>query len=438
MTERTALATAAAIRSGETTALAECEAAIARIEERNPPLNAVVVRDYDRAREAAHALDAAGPDERPLFGVPMTVKESFNVTGLPTTWGHEQHRDWIAPRDADAVARLRAAGAVILGKTNVPVDLADLQTHNPVYGRTNNPHDLSRTSGGSSGGAAAALASGMVPLEIGSDIGGSIRTPSAFCGVWGHKATYGALSISGQEPPGTGGAPIQLSVIGPMARNADDLHAALDVLADRPLPPAEAREAKAWRVLVLAEHPFAPTARAVADATAQVGEALARAGAKVGDARAFIPDQGEQFPDYIRLLQTTMARGESSREGVQATLPEWFTMLDRQACSQRVWRALFADWDAVIAPAIGTTAPPHSDVPIRERMLTVDGVPGPMGMQLAFPCIATYPGLPATCFPAGRDADGMPIGVQVITDLHQDHRAIALAALAHQLIGSQA
>lgn len=436
MTEPTALATATAIRRGETTALAECDAAIARIEARDGPINAVVVRDFDRARDAARAVDAGPKDDRVFLGVPMTVKESFNVAGLPTTWGHEQHRDWVAPRDADAVARLKAAGVVILGKTNVPFDLADLQTDNPVYGRTNNPCDAARTSGGSSGGAAAALASGMVPLEIGSDIGGSIRTPAAFCGVWGHKSTYGALSISGQAPPGTDGAPIQLSVIGPMARDAEDLHAAFDVLASRPLSPALPVEARALRVLVMAKHPFAPTARAVGGATAAIGEAFARAGATVVAVEDHLPNQEVQFGHYIRLLQTTMARGQPSPEGVQATLPEWFAMLDEQARAQRVWRHLFTQWDAVIAPALGTTAFPHSDVPIRERMVAVDGTPTVSGLQLAFPCIATYPGLPATCFPAGRDPDGLPIGVQIITDLHQDHRAIAIAALAHDLLRS--
>ncbi len=432
--ERTALATAAAIRRGETTALAECDAAIARIEARDEAINAVVVRDFHRARAAARALDEAGADERPLFGVSMTVKESFDVAGLPTTWGFAEHREHIPTQDAVAVQRLKAAGAVILGKTNVPVSLADLQSVNPVYGRTNHPLDPTRTPGGSSGGAAAALASGMVPLEVGSDIGGSIRVPSHFCGVWGHKPSYGALSIAGQAMPGTDGAPIAMSVIGPMARSADDLATALDVLADLPLPRARERhDAAGLRVLVLAQSPVAPISTAVAATLERVSAALARAGAEVVRDHPLLPNQTQQFPAYIRLLLTTLARGGASADGVQATLPEWLAMLDAQARNQRAWRRLFSEVDAVIAPAFGTTAFAHSDVDGAHRMLSVDGAETPFGLQFAFPGLATYPGLPATAVPIGADANGLPIGVQVITDLHQDHQAIAFARLAHHL-----
>src|SRR4051812_26683587 len=177
MTERSAIETVAAIADGESNARAECEAAIARIEALDGAINAVVVRDFDRARLAADQADAAVArgERRPLLGVPMTVKEAFDIAGLPTTWGFTQHRDFIANEDAVAVRRLKAAGAIILGKTNVPVALADHQSVNPIYGRTVHPLDPSRSPGGSSGGAAAAVAAGMVPLEIGSDIGGSIR-----------------------------------------------------------------------------------------------------------------------------------------------------------------------------------------------------------------------------------------------------------------------
>src|SRR3569623_3607427 len=204
LSELSALETAAAIRRGETTALQQCEAAIARIEARDGALNAVVVRDFDRARNQARAVDA-GPRDLPLLGVPMTVKESYNLAGLPTTWGFTEHRDFIASEDAELVKRLKRAGAVILGKTNEPVGRADLQSNNPIYGRTHNAIDPSRSAGGSSGGAAVALASGMVPLELGSDIGGSIRVPAAFNGVGGHKPSYGALCPDGHDFPGTDG-----------------------------------------------------------------------------------------------------------------------------------------------------------------------------------------------------------------------------------------
>ncbi|MGE5722936.1 MAG: amidase family protein [Sphingomonadales bacterium] len=180
------------------------QAAIARIEARDAAINAVVVRGFERGLEAAREADAAlaRGERRPLLGVPMTVKESHNVAGLPTAWGIEHFRGSIAPEDSVGVARLKGAGPVILGKTNVPVGLADWQSANPIYGRTVNPWDPARSPGGSSGGGAAALAARMVPLEFGSDIGGSIRVPAAFCGVYGHKPSYALVPVRGHAPPG--------------------------------------------------------------------------------------------------------------------------------------------------------------------------------------------------------------------------------------------
>jgi amidase len=435
MTERTALQTAAAIRAGDTTALAETDAAIARIEARDGAINAVVVRDFDNARRAAAEIDQrhAHGFDAPLLGVPMTVKESYDVAGLPTTWGFEEHRAFIPETDAVAVQRLKAAGAVILGKTNVPPSLADLQSTNPVYGRTRHPDDPDRVPGGSSGGSAAALASGMVPAEIGSDIGGSIRVPASFCGVWGHKPSYGALSIEGQALPGTDGAPIAMSVIGPMARDPDDLAAMLDIMADLPLPRGDTPAADRLRLLVLTHHPVAPVSTAIRDGVEKVASALADAGATVEHDSALLPDLAAQFANYMRLLAVTLARGAPAEDGTQATLADWLGMLDDQARNARAWRRLFADYDAVIAPALGLQAFPHSDLTIRERTADIDGTPSPFGLQFAFPGLATYPGLPATALPVGR-ANGLPVGCQIIADRHQDHKAIAIAKLAHGLL----
>jgi amidase len=436
VTERSALATAAAIRDGSTSARAETEAAIERIEQRDAALNAVVVRDFERARHAADVLDERIADgfDAPLLGVPMTVKESFDVAGLPTTWGFEEHRDFIADADALAVRRLKAAGAIILGKTNVPPALADLQSTNPVYGRTNNPHDATRVCGGSSGGAAAALASGMVPLEIGSDIGGSIRVPSHFCGTWGLKPTYGALSREGHFFPRTQGHPGPLSVIGPMARTPDDLHAALDVLSDLPLPPARYTSASGRRILLVTSHPLAPVEAAVADAVEAVGRALEAQGADIVNDSDRLPDQTAQYSAYMKLLSVTLARGEPSPEGTQASLPDWFAMLDDQARHIRAWRRLFEGFDAVVAPVLGVPAFAHSDVDLRERLLSIDGVDSAFALQFGWPGLATYPNLPATAMPV-TTAGGLPIGVQVIGDIHRDHDTIAIAALAAELLG---
>jgi amidase len=433
--QRGAIETAAAIADGETSARAETEAAIARIEALDGPINAVVVRDFERARAAADLADAAVArgERAPLLGVPMTVKEAFDVAGLPTTWGFEQHRDFVPKEDAVAVRRLKQAGAIVLGKTNVPVGLADHQSVNPIYGRTNNPIDLSRSAGGSSGGSAAALASGMVPLELGSDIGGSIRVPAAFNGIWGHKPTYGALGADGHYPPRTDGHTPPFGVIGPLARNADDLVLALDLLADRPLPRADARGPGDWRILLMAAHPFAAIARPIAGAIERIGAALEAEGARVDRESPLLPDLSAQFGHYMALLTTALTRGVTPEGGEPRSLGAWFDLLDHQARAVRAWQALFAEYDAVIAPALGVTAFPHDDTPVTERHIAVDGQDTRYGLQLAFPALASFPMLPATAVPVGKDADGLPIGVQVIADLWRDHQAIAVARAVYRL-----
>ena len=436
VTERGAIETAEAIARGETSARAEAEAAIARIEERDGAINAVVVRDFERALVAADAADArlARGERMPLLGVPMTVKESFDVAGLPTTWGFVEHKDFVAREDAVAVKRLKRAGAIVLGKTNVPVGLADHQSVNPIYGRTNNPNDLSRSAGGSSGGSGAALASGMVPLELGSDIGGSIRVPAAFNGVWGHKPTWGALNGDGHYFPGTEGTTPPMAVIGPMARNADDLQLALDLLADRPFQPARTRGPGDWRIFLMASHPVAPIAPAVRGALNEIGAKLEAAGARVDRASPLLPDLQAQFADFMQFLMTAIGRGVPIDGSSPPTLAAWLGMIDRQARAIRAWTAFFEDYDAMIAPVVGVTAFPHTDTPMDQRIMEIDGITAPYGLQMAFPALGNYPNLPGTSVPVGRDADGLPVGVQVLADRWRDHDAIALARWVHALM----
>ena len=434
--EKGAIETAAAIARGETGARAEAEAAIARIEERDGAINAVVVRDFERALAAADEADArlARGERAPLLGVPMTVKEAFDVAGLPTTWGFAEHADHIAGEDAVAVQRLKRAGAIILGKTNVPTALADHQSANPVYGRTSNPHDHSRSAGGSSGGSAAALASGMVPLELGSDIGGSIRVPAAFNGIWGHKPTYGALETDGHYFPRTDGTSPPMAVVGPMARNVDDLLLELDLLADRPLPPGKPRRPGDWRVFVMTAHPIAPISGAITAKLEAIGAQLEAAGARVDRTSPLLPDLAGQFAAFLPFLMSAISRGRPLDGSAPPTLAEWLDMLDVQARAIRAWGVFFADYDALIAPIFGTTAYPHSDVLPFERLLDVDGVATPYGAQLAFPALGNYPNLPGTSVPVGTDVGGLPIGVQILADRWRDHDAIALARLVHELM----
>lgn len=441
MTEQimSAVETARAIAGGRTSAVDACEAAIARIEARNPALNAVIVKDYTRARADARAADAAvaAGTRLPLLGVPMTVKESFEVAGLPQTWGFEAFRDNIIAQDGSTVRALRAAGAIILGKTNVPVALADLQSVNPVYGRTVNPHDASRTCGGSSGGSAAAVASGMVPLEFGTDIGGSIRTPAHFCGVFGHKSSYGIIPLDGHRPPGTDGADRPLSVAGPLARNASDLAVALDVAAAQTLPRARLGGLSGARLLMFTQHPRARASAEVSDAIAQAADRAAQAGATILSSSPFLPDLDALTSDYLRMLNIIMSGGVAPAGQAATTVQQWFALCDGQARVQRQCARLFEDVDAILCPVHGTTAFPHDDTPeMRARRLLIDGESTPYADQFAWIALATFAGLPATSTPIGHSGDGLPINAQLIGAYRRDHDMIALAgALSALTVG---
>lgn len=430
--QRGAVATRDAIVAGETTALAECEAAIARIEAADPALNAVIVKRYDEARAEARAADEAlaNGQRLPLHGVPMTIKESFQLAGTPATWGFTEHAGNVAATDGSTVRRLKAAGAIILGKTNVPVGLADIQSVNPIYGRTVNPHDASRTSGGSSGGAAAALASGMVPLELGTDIGGSIRTPAHFCGVFGHKSTYGVIPLDGHPFPGTDGADRPLSVAGPMAREARDLAAALDVVTADPLPRPRWEGLAGRRLLLVTQHPLAPLMGAIRDGLEETAARAEAAGATVLRAHPGLPDLAALTTAYMLMLNMIVSNGGPAPDGHKPTVEQWFALCDAQARYERQMAALFEDVDAILMPVHGTTAFPHDDEPdLRQRKLIIDGEETRFAAQFGWIALATFCGLPATSTPIGWH-EGLPFGVQVVTARGRDHEAIALAAVA--------
>jgi amidase len=439
---------AAALAAREVSAAELCEAAIGRIEALDGPINAVVVRDFERARAAAKAADGAlARGERvPLLGVPMTVKEAFNVAGLPTTWGVEAARDWIAPTDATGVARLKAAGAVILGKTNVPPMLADWQSDNPIYGRTNNPLDLSRTPGGSSGGAAAALAAGMVPLEFGSDIGGSIRVPSAFCGVYGHKPSYNLVPQRGHAPAGFDGIDEWLNVVGPMARSVADLTLALDVLAGPAenedvgyrlaLPPPRHAALADFRVLVIDAHPLAALDSEIHAALHDMAGRLQRAGAQVAYHSDRLPDLGAAQATYWTLLTTTMSYYGPPQPGQgDESIPAhaWMRALDAQLGYRRQWAHLFEAFDIVLAPVMGVVAFPHDNSEFNSRIHVINGEATVYASQVAWPGIATLGNLPATAMPVARTRAGLPIGLQAIGPYLEDRTTLAFAELVARL-----
>jgi amidase len=431
---------AAALADRTVSAVELFEAAVARIEALDGPINAVVVRDFDRARDAATAADAAlaRGERRPLLGVPMTVKEAFNVAGLPTTWGSLLLKDWIAPTDATAVARLKAAGAVILGKTNVPPFLADWQSANPIHGRTNHPLDPARTPGGSSGGSAAALAAGMVPLEFGSDIGGSIRVPAAFCGVYGHKPSYALVPARGHAPPGTDGVAPPLNVVGPLARTVADLVLALEVTAGPAdeeatgyrlaLPPARHARLADFRVLIIASHPLARVDHEIAAAIDRLAANLETAGVPVSRHSDRLPDLAAAHEIYASILTTVISRGGPAPPNLMDA-HAWLTALDRQLAMRRRWGALFDVFDVVIAPCMGVAAFAHDDSDFNTRTHLINGEVTPYAAQVAWPGMATLAGLPATAVPIGKTLAGLPIGAQVIGPYLEDHTPLAFAGL---------
>ena len=446
LADATAGETVQVIAAGKISALEATDAAIARIEARDGAINAVVVRDFDRARETAKAADAAiaRGERKPLLGVPMTVKEANWVAGLPTTWGMEMWKDWKAPVDGVGIQRLKAAGAVILGTTYVPPMLSDLQSDNPVYGRTNNPWDVTRTPGGSSGGSAAALAAGMVPLEFGSDIGGSIRIPAGFCGVYGHKPSYGVVPLRGHTPPGVEGVDVPVAVIGPMARTAADLELAMSVLAgpdadeavgySLALPPPRHERLADYRVLVLDHHPLAGIDDEIKAALNDLGDRLERLGARVDRQSDLLPDLVESQRVYGMILNTAMTMGQPGAKPPNAH--EWMGLLGEQLAIRRQWATLFQGFDVVLAPTLGTLAFRHDANPdMFARTIDLNGQQTPYFAQIAWSGVATLPHLPATAAPIGRSRAGLPIGAQIIGPYLEDRTTIAFAGLLEREFG---
>jgi len=432
--EPTATEIAVDITSGEISSLEATEAAIARIEALNGPINAVVVSDFENALATAKRLDETGSAKsQPLFGVPMTVKESFDLTGQPTTWGLGHARSNIAQSDSIVVQRLKKAGAVILGKTNIPPDLADWQSNNPVYGRTNNPHNLGRTPGGSSGGGAAAVASGMVPCEFGSDIGGSIRVPAHYCGIWGHKPTFDVINLDGHLYPGTDGASPALAVCGPLARSAEDLALLLEVTLNHPLQRREV-PIKSAKFLLIDEQPMVGCVSAYRAELDRVAGAIDDAGGHVERRSELVPDLEQSHANYLKMLNIAMAGGLPAPDGTQATVRDWFNLLDEQERVYRKWKDLFAEFDFILAPVSATPAFPHHEGQIFQGNIAVDGEALPAAPQLAWAGMVIFPGLPSTVLPIG-EVDGLPVGMQVIGNKYQDYQTIDSARQIGALLG---
>lgn len=429
---------------------------LARIERHNAALNAVVTLDAERARERAAAADQAlarGESWGPLHGVPFTLKDCYATAGVRTTVGAREFEHYVPDRDSSVAARLRAAGGILIGKTNVPPMLTSMQTDNPIFGRTHNPWDLARTPGGSSGGSAAAVAAALTAFDVGSDMSGSIRIPAGFCGVFGFKPTSNRVPSTGHFPPPPGMPRLEriMASYGPLTRSLDDIALITRVLvgpdgqdpeiAPVPWREVQRREPRSLRIAYLPSFPGVPTARDVRDAAQRAADALASAGAQVEERNPgfSIEELNEVWRANLGLLMPLMQELSgmtlpgSSAGQQSASLVEFVRMSARRDALVVAADSLLTQFDAFLSPACIAVAspcgPPRTPIP-------VDGVP----VESRFVDHYFYPwnltGLPALVLPACRSTDGLPIGVQLVAKRYGDEALLAVASAVCEVIGS--
>jgi amidase len=466
---RSAKQLAALVRGKKIGCLELLELYLERMQRLNPRINAIVATDAEGARRRARAADRALARRQPwgpLHGVPMTIKESYDVVGLPTTWGVPELKDNQPKRNALAVDRLLAAGVVLFGKTNVPIYLADYQSYNAIYGTTNNPWDVTRSPGGSSGGSAAALAAGLTGLEAGSDIGSSIRNPAHYCGVYGHKPTYGIVPPRGQALPGVVAAG-DISVIGPMGRSAADLALGLDAMAGADeidgagwqlrLPTPKKKRLRDYRVGVVLSDPTTEVDQEVQDRLQAVADFLARAKATVSDRARPDIDTAEAHRAYILLLRSATSGRQTDEvfartlEAARALAPgdesyyarmtrgnalphrDWIRLNETRHRMRWKWAEFFQEYDVLLCPVAATAACPHDQQGERhERTIVVNGRRVPATDQLFWAGYSGMAYLPSTAAPAGFTPGGLPVGVQIVGPQYGDRMCIEFARLLEQ------
>jgi amidase len=437
-----------------------------RVERHNPALNAIIATDIPGARKRAKAADRAlakGDVWGPLHGVPMTIKESYDVVGLPTTWGDPKLKNNIAKKNALAVQRMMDAGVVLFGKTNVPLMLADWQSYNAIYGTTNNPWDTSRSPGGSSGGSGAALAAGLTGIESGSDIGASIRNPAHYCGVYGHKPTYGLLPPRGHALPGRV-AQGDISVIGPLARSAADLDLALAAMAGPDnidgagyrvaLAPSRKTKLREFKVAVMRNDRNAEVDAKVQERIDALVTFLKKQRVKVSEEARPDIDTDHAQRVYIALLRAATSGRQSDEEfarnvALARELPqsdesyrarmaranvmshrEWLGYNEMRHQMRLKWAAFFEDYDLLLCPAASTTALPHDHEGERwQRTIPVNGNQAPTTDQLFWAGYSGVAYLPSTVAPLGLASDGLPTGIQIVGPQFGDRTCIAFAHL---------
>ncbi len=467
-----AMDAAQAIRAGKISSVELTRLMLERQEKFNSELNAIIYPISDEALAVAKKADedlAKGIIHGPLHGVPITIKDSFNLKGTPTTWGMPFAKNNIAQEDAVAVARLKAAGAVVLGHTNVPVMLGDHQSFNDIYGRSNNPWDLERTPGGSTGGGAAALASGMSYLSLGSDIGGSIRVPASFCGAFGHKPTIDLVPQIGHQPPIPDiGPPISygLPVCGPLARSAGDLMTAMSIVGG---PAGDQAIAYSWkmpeprktrlqdfRIRYVLDDPNCPVSSEIRPVMERAIKAFRAAGVRLEEGWPNGMDSHEQINTYSRLLGAFFAYsvGEDEIKAMREGLPEELKTADQYYVKgqsglhrdfliddekrlkfRQQWQLFFKDYDAMLTPTAFIPAFPHTTVEWTKRVMETPDGQRRWDQILYWISIATLTGLPATNFPVGISDTGLPVGMQLMGPFLEDATPIALAGMLSEVVG---
>ncbi|CAN5233531.1 amidase [soil metagenome] len=464
----TASGLARAIRNGKLTSREATEAHLERIARLNGPINAMVVVDREEAMKAARAADRAlaknGSKPGPLHGVPITIKEAFDVAGLHTTSSHPPLKDNIAATDATAVARLRAAGAVILGKTNVPELCADFQTDSPLFGTTKNAWDERRTAGGSTGGGAVAVAARLSPLELGSDIGGSVRNPAHYNGIFSLKPTEWRVPARGHVPdlPGITRVTRFMGTFGPLARSVDDLELALRVIAGPdgyeveappvPIGPTPKLEAGDLRIAVLETNPLVKVSEDTAKVVQATAKLLTKAGAKVKRAEPEGLDWTQSWEDWCDLfqymlnalkplgererffpmLESSDPSARSAARGARLDMGSFFALLDRRDQTVRQCETFLDQYDAWLMPVMPDAAF------IRQRQrdpLMVDGVPHPYFFAgTSYNYLANFTGQPSIVLPCGFSKEGLPIGLQLTGKRWGEAKLLAVAKVLEKLL----
>ncbi|UVK39106.1 amidase [Mesorhizobium sp. AR10] len=438
---------AAAIRDRKISAVEALDAHLAQIDNHNKAINAVVMLDREGARDRARKADAAqarGDALGPLHGVPFTLKDTHETAGMKTTVGFPPFADYVAKVDSPVVARLKAAGGILIGKTNVATMLGDWQSDNPLFGRTSNPWDLRRTAGGSSGGAAAALCAGMTPFEIGTDMQDSIRLPAAFCGVYGLKPTEHRISLAGAFPdPGVSARSVRLmSCLGPLARSVEDLSLVYKIIAgpdagdtDLAAVPVEDMPALDLKTLRIAFAPFFPgfpVAVEISAAVEKLAKQLQSAGATVGEANLPKLDLHDDLAEGGALIGMMLEAAQLEPPEQPTPISSWFEALARRDRSILAWDRFFETCDALLCPVAMTTAFPVCEP---GTSIAVDGKEQSYWMLPAYGAVFNYGGHPALSMPCGQDGDGLPIGLQLVGKRWSESRLLGIAQAVTPLTG---